>query len=191
MDPTQYRKPNILFLRGVTVDDIKSAAEALERKWSLETGPQVMYQPIPDKFHSLDTWPRSTNLKCWRCDCTFATMPWFIPCDMYRGRDGLLTMDTFGVFCTPNCAQAYIELVFKGDPSKFDKERYLRILVQKITGNTVHNIVPSPDKTLMEQYRGAGGITYSEYRDKINELASEYELIGHRIEHMSVMFNGR
>lgn len=186
MDPSRYVKPNILFLRGVTLDDIKNAAEALERKWSLETGPQLLYQPIPSQFKSLDNWPRSTNLKCWQCDCTFATMPWFIPCDMYRDRDGVLTMDTFGVFCTPNCAQAHIDIYFKGDPSQFDKTRYLRILVSKITGNNVSGIVPSPPKTKMEQYRGAGGLTYREYRDKINELAAEYELVGHKIEHMSV-----
>lgn len=185
MDTSQYRKPNILFLRGVTLDDIKAANEALERKWALETGPTVVYQPNPDKFRGVDTWPHTTNLKCWRCDCTFASMPWFVPTDMYRDRDGSLVMDTHGVFCTPNCTQAYIEEKFRVEPSRYDKERYLKILVQLVTGKRVDKIVPSPDRTVMEQYRGSGGITYREYRDRINELSMEYELVGYKIEHMT------
>jgi len=112
-------------------------------------------------------------------------MPWFVPTDMYRDRDSSLIFDPHGVFCTPNCAQAYIETVFRGEPSRYDKERYLRILVHIVTGRKTERVTPSPPKTIMEQYRGTGGITYMEYRERINELSNEYELVGYKIEHMS------
>lgn len=37
------------------------------------------YDIIPRWFVNIETWPRSTNLDCWYCDCKNPGMPWFIP----------------------------------------------------------------------------------------------------------------
>lgn len=183
-----YRKANILFLRGITLDDVKAAMETLEKKFLQhysDPTPQILYNAMPERFRGMDSWPRETNLKCWQCDCTFKSMPWFMPSDLYRDRDGMIVMDPHGVFCTPNCVQAYIELRFKGEPGRYDKERNLRILVKMVTGKTIEKIIPSPDKTKMEQYCGNGGITYSQYRKMIDDIAADYELVGNKMEHMA------
>lgn len=183
-----YRRPNILFLRGVYIDDLKSQDEIFDRKFtSAEVQPvnKIIYQSIPEHFTTMQQWPRSTNLKCWECDCSFTSTPVFVPTDMYRNRKGELMFDTHGNFCTFNCAQKYIEEKFRNEPSKHDKDKFLKILHGIFTGKKTDRIVPAPDKTLMQQYRGDGGISYKEFRDRIFELNADYELTIYKLDHFN------
>jgi hypothetical protein len=105
---------------------------------------------------------------------------------MYRNRKGELVFDTHGNFCTFNCAQKYLNEKFKGDPSKNDKDTYLKILYKIFTGKKIDKLVCSPDKTRMQQYCGENGITYKEFRDKIYELSNDYELTTYKLEHFGI-----
>ena len=183
MDTTTYRRPNILFLRSLTIDELKLAlAETTERD-EARTG--CPFTALPERFRDIDSWPRTTTLKCWQCDCNFNSIPYFIPTDMYRDRDGETVMDVYGVFCTANCAQLHINVYFKGDSTRFDKEQWLKRLYKVFTGKSVDKIVPAPSKTCMQQYRGETGISHRQFREHIDELAGEYELSSYKIEHIS------
>jgi hypothetical protein len=183
-----FRRRNILYLRGIYIDDLKSTDDIFDRKFtSNDAAPvsKVIYQSIPEHFTNLTNWPKTTNLKCWQCDCTFNSIPVFVPTDMYHNRRGELVFDTHGNFCTFNCAQRYINLHYKGDPMKYDRDRALRILYKQYTGKKIDHIVPAPDKTQMQQYRGEHGISYKEFRDKIYELNNDYELTVYKFDHFN------
>jgi len=183
---TSYRRPNILFLRGVCVDDLKSNDSIFDRKFTTDAAqptPRVLYQSLPEHFTTMESWPKSTNLKCWQCDCQFSNPPVFMPSDMYRGRKGEIVFDTHGCFCTFNCAQGYIDEKYRGDPTIFDKEKYLKTLYQVYTGKKIVKIVASPPKTKMQQYSGERGVSYKEYREKIYEMNDDYELAVYKLDH--------
>lgn len=180
-----YRRANILFLKGVYLDNLKNADDIFDRKFTgQEAAPasRIIYQSLPEQFTTLEAWPKSTNLKCWECDCTFSTVP--VPCavDMYHNKNGQTVYDVYGNFCTFNCAQKHINEKFKGDATKYDKDRFLRALYKIFTGKKIDHIVSSPDKTRMQQYCGERGWTYREFRDKIYEITSDYELTMYRFD---------
>ncbi len=48
---------------------------------------------LPQFFDSLETWPTSTNIKCWYCDLKFDTVPIFVPhavaTDIYKAEEDI------------------------------------------------------------------------------------------------------
>jgi len=178
MDTGLARRANILFLKGVYLADLGNRDEIFDRKFASideRSTIRVIYQPLPERFTALENWPKCTNLKCWECDCSFSTVPIPIATDMYAlGAD--IAFDTHGNFCTFSCAQKYINTKFKNEPSKHDKDKFLKILCFIFTGKKTDFIVPSPDKTKMQQYCGEGGLTYQAFRDEIYRLNSDYDL---------------
>ena len=37
------------------------------------------YDTIQPMFESIETWPKSNNIRCWTCDFTFTNIPVFVP----------------------------------------------------------------------------------------------------------------
>jgi hypothetical protein len=76
--------PNILYLKGITMEDYKSIEDIFEQhlQESVDSKPEldsIVFNKIPKTFTSINTWPKKTNLKCWTCDFTFDTVPKFVP----------------------------------------------------------------------------------------------------------------
>ena len=151
-----YEPPNILFLKGCFLDDCKSVEDLFDQK--LLTASQadvdfytkdIKYDKIPTVFENLDTWPKSTNIKCWVCDCVFYTRPIFIPSSIDRDNK----MDTEGNFCFWGCAALYINLHYNTE-ERWEKHAMLRKLFTVFTGETIKEIVPAIPKTEMVQYGG-------------------------------------
>lgn len=183
MDLSDYEPPNVLFLRGCFLSDCKSIEDKFDEKLLNEGSygntyeiKNTTYDKIPKTFTSLESWKKSTNLKCWYCDCTFESVPLFIPKNVEK--DG--SMGVLGNFCSWNCASSHINLHFDSD-QKWEKCLLLKLLYRDFTGDEINEILPAPNKTEMIQYGGKK--TPQQFKDELSKKNKQYETA---IEHNSI-----
>lgn len=203
-----------LFLRGVYKKDCKRIEDMFQDKLMSENvklQETKIYDKIPVCFTSLETWPQSTNLACWRCSRTFKNRPWFEantiePIGDTRGtglvqhnsrshptkhntiynyiggistaepsvrKNKALAMSVHGVFCSPNCVRAYIDLHTKDLSERLNKISMLKYEYEIFCGKSIPDIQPSPDPTEMVQY--GGSTSASDYQQKIDNLDVSYQ----------------
>ena len=104
MSTNNSRPSCIIFLKGVNSEDYKEVEDQFDQLL-LESGlgaeatvePENNYDILPSTFTNLNTWPCTTNLHCWTCECTFTSRPVFIPRYIKHISDGSWTMSTYGV----------------------------------------------------------------------------------------------
>jgi hypothetical protein len=142
-----------------------------------------VYDSIPARFTSPETWPKSTNLKCWNCDLQFSSYPRFIAMNPEYGPNKVEIYEVYGNFCEWNCAVRYIKEKMPPQQQN-DLHRLVCIVSQKFTGRHVQKIMPSPDKTRMQPYCGDHGLSPAQFRDEIAQLNSDYNLVNYKLEHM-------
>jgi hypothetical protein len=153
---------------------------------------EIIYDKIPPKFTSIDTWPKSTNLKCWNCDCNFLTVPIFIPVCIETNDLKSMTgsMDTQGNFGSWNCASRYINIHFESS-KRWERHEFLKILYSVFTGDDISDILPANPKTIMKQY--GGDITPHEYREHLNSMNEKHKtaLKHNSIDHIKIKKNNK
>lgn len=169
-----YEHPNILFLRGCFLDDCESIEDMFDERIMRSVADEncaisdsIIYDDIPLVFTSVDKWIKKTNLKCWTCDCTFHTVPIFVPNTMEISKDvypQIVKMDVIGNFCAWTCASYWIHLHYTRD-EKWEKLKMLNHLYKLFTNKSVNYIEKSPQKTCMVQY--GGHVTVSKYKEMI------------------------
>lgn len=178
-----YDQPIVLFLRGCFICDCNSIEDLFDERiidaamtenelYSMST--RVVYDSIPTTFSSIESWKKKTNLKCWSCDCTFHSVPIFIPTSVDRpGVPGAPhgRMDVLGNFCTWNCAAGWIDLHFSRGV-KWERLELLKLLYKIFNGREISDIMKAPSKTCMEQY--GGGKTRGEYTKDLSLLDDTY-----------------
>ena len=95
-------------------------------------------------------WMRKTDISCfWDCH-SFNHTPWGIPIK-YDYHSGIFTL--FGIFCSPNCALAYLLQDENNTTALWEKVSLLNLLHYKIY-ETDENIVPAPDKICLKTFGG-------------------------------------
>jgi len=157
-------QPNVLFLRRCFLKDCGTIEDMFDERLINQTisedilykNIQVIYDEIPEVFTGVETWVKKTNLKCWFCDNCFNGSPIFIPDTVITTIENDIkkfNINTIGNFCSFNCAAAYIELYYLSN-KKTEKHNLLKLLYKIIYGVIIHEIIPSPQKTLMQQYGG-------------------------------------
>lgn len=169
----QY-EPKILFLRGCFLENCNSIEDLFYEKILsdgqiiTENSNDIVYDKIPQVFTSVDSWIQTTNLKCWNCDCTFDTLPIFIPLSINTDD----SMDTLGNFCLWGCAARYINTILDYDV-RWEAHALLRTLYRTFTGKKIEEIIPAEPKTEMIQY---GGKKPSKlYIKQLKELNTSYD----------------
>jgi|SRR3989344_5751968 len=179
-------RANILFLRGVFLKNLATPEELFETRLTADEPvvETIKYVALPPKFTSIDTWPKSSNLRCWSCSLTHNNRPVFIPRTMTVDSAGNIEMDVHGHFCTFNCAAKYIDEHFLNDNVRDNKIRFLKILYNIFTGLTIRKINPAIDHTRMKQFVGDQGMGEREYRDKNAELFKLYANADYKMEHI-------
>lgn len=191
MDIDDYEPPNVLFLKGCFLDDCDTIEDLFDEKLMNAGIPEHIYgltnteyNKIPHKFTSIDDWPKNTNLKCWQCDCSFQSIPIFIPKTIETNGN----MDVLGNFCSWNCASLYINLHFNSD-QKWENHSMLKILYRVFTEKDIDEIIPAPPKTDMVQYGGKQSL--KEYREALLYLNDRYTTaIRHNsIDHLDINHN--
>ena len=183
----------VLFIQGVFKKDCKRMEDMFQDKLILESTTRQeakVYDKIPVIFTNLDDWPKTTNLKCWRCSRTHKNRPWFEArsiepiSEMSDGRvltygelqksvnKKKISIGVHGVFCTCNCARAYIDKHTTDYAERLNKRAMLLYLYEIFTGKSIPDIQPSPEPTEMIEY--GGDLTATEYGQKIDSLDTAY-----------------
>lgn len=114
--------------------------------------------PESIKLSHIHSWPLKTDVHCWWCIHSFDTTP----CPMvHRVVDRNNTMQVSGIFCSWNCAKAYI---LKNKKSNVTPLLNQTRLIQKIYNETL-SIKPAPSiHAYLKQFGGT--MTIEEYRSK-------------------------
>ena len=167
---------NILFIQGVFIDNkneiIDHPVDAKNKK---------VYDKIPIIFKDLETWPKSTNIKCWFCTLEFDNVPWFEPQSiepLVEASSGSIIAENItkkkvsmivkGFFCSCNCVIANIITHTKILSEVINKTSMLLYLYEIMTGKPTTYVESSPPHTEMEQYGGL--LTISEYQNVLKSL---------------------
>lgn len=103
-------------------------------------------------------WMRKTNISCFWCCHNFNHTPWGIPIK-YDYYSKIFTL--FGIFCSPNCALAYLLQNETNSTALWEKVSLLNLLHYKVY-ETDENIVPAPDKICLKTF--GGPLTIEQYR---------------------------
>lgn len=108
------------------------------------------YQILPDFIEQ--SWPSTTNVRCWWCTHTFTNVPIPLPIGMKANGK----MKVKGCFCSFSCCKAYAL-----------KEKYdcylIGYLYRKIMGDLVTTpITPAPSRYCLREY--GGPCTIDEFR---------------------------
>ena len=162
------KKRFILFLRGTYINSCDkyqlSDNDDEYDDLKLNEDELIDYNKIPAKYIK-STWPRFTNLKCWYCDLTFNTPPYFIPMGMVRDMSEI-SMPVLGNFCSPHCA---IKEAGKLNLLEWQIHQLLCIVHKDITNKDLEiPIIESPDKTRMSYY--GGDWTSEDYRKAVQNI---------------------
>jgi hypothetical protein len=187
-DMDEFKSPNILFLKGVYMRNCKDVDDIMEDRLaemvggcdSVNTSHQASYtyNKIPRLFIDVDTWPTHTNLLCFRCNCSFAWSPVFVPesinpSDTCRGVYKPIV--PIGNFCTFICANMYIKKMYIGS-ERWEKIELLKMLHSIMTnGKTISDIIDGPEHTEMEQY--GGSTTTCKFQSKLKALCIQCNIV--------------
>jgi hypothetical protein len=189
-------KANIVVIRGVFLDDVRrhktnarggfrcnsTALQAFGGADTIDTENIFAYSKIPTRFEGAATWPTFTNLKCWECDQLPAAYPAFLPVNPEK-KDGHYECDVVGNFCCWNCAARYAGRELTKD-KLWDSLKCICIFEAEFTGSRAREkIMPAPPKTLMRPYCGNRGITAAEWRERVNQLNADYNMVSLKLTH--------
>ena len=187
-DISDYEMPNIPFFKGVfpekyDIDTIFTAQimDSLRMESDeQETEFLKVYDKVPTEFTTIDKWPTSTNLECWRCRRTFKGVPAAVAISCANeGSTPAAKINTRGIMCSFFCAASYIDLHFPIIKVNWEKHEMLKILYKKMTGVSIEFIPRSPEPTCMVQC--GGNDTPAEYGKKIALLANSIQSSIHEI----------
>jgi ribosomal protein L34E len=180
---TKDSKNTVLILMDVTTETMQSMYEdMLQNKagydpgdentimdndignMSLPTNIPKKYKPLPSVFKGLQKWPRTSNLLCCNCGIPFDSIPVFIPTSyMFDDSKGKSTMDTFGNYCSFNCAMSDIVNRFRFE-DRHEKIYMLSKLYAIFNDcSEPSSIACSADKIQMKAY--GGHLTPIEWRE--------------------------
>lgn len=173
----------IIFINDIFIEDIAEINKLAEKRINnfcenflptsaiYNTTLNKNYILLPTHFYSLNKWIKYTNLHCWYCDCTFNSIPVFIPKSIdFANKKNEYCIRTYGCFCSFNCAKKYININYKKLEINLNKTNMLNYLFEIFNKKKVIEILESPNKYLMKKY--GGDLTIIEYKNKIQSLCN-------------------
>jgi hypothetical protein len=163
---------NIILLAGIHLTNIMSIDEQFAKCLNdiIDDGINdlVVFDKIPTVYNS-KTWPMTTNLKCWYCDCSFSGVPIFVPLYIsphfeYDGTLNIIVdLDRGGNFCSSNCAYTCI---VKEYPIQLRQSRQfmLKILLKNLWPERDISFIEVRPKTSRIEY--GGNMTLDDYKKR-------------------------
>lgn len=167
-----FKQPNILFLRGIHIDDILDVEDLYHKELlnnvnskttDMNNSNDIIYDTIPNKFVNLNNWKKQTNLRCWFCTLKFKNTPWFIIENVNFTNSGKV-YDIKGNFCSVGCLQAFVNVHYN-KRTHFDIYNSIKKLYKKFYNKTINEIMPSLDKYHLKIY--GGKLDIGEYQKEI------------------------
>ena len=164
---------NILFLKGITLDDIIEVEDIYQKELlnnisnqSINNELNVVYEKIPKHFINFDTWIKSTNVRCWHCSLKFKNTPWFIMLNTNSTPDGI-KYDIHGNFCSVGCLQGYVN-IFYDSRKNFDIYESVKQLYKLFYNKKIKEIKESPNKYNLKIY--GGELDIQDYQKEIQNI---------------------
>lgn len=169
-----FKEPNILFLKGIHIDDIVEIEDLYQKELlnNVRTNNSelnIIYDKIPSQFISLDKWKNCTNLRCWYCTLKFKNTPWFIIENIHQTSIGVI-YDILGNFCSVGCLQGHINIYYN-KRENFDIYNSVKKLYKLFYNTNINEIIPSPDKFNLKIYGGSMEIL--DYQREIQIINSQ------------------
>lgn len=173
--------PRLLILRGVRAEDLTQKISATARV--VDKTPKITYTALPTRFTGVNTWPKTSNRKCWSCDlipCEVSAWlqdayPKFVPMNPVKvaGEDHC---DAHGHFCTWNCAARHIITEFPTEQQP-DLLNLVCLFESKFSGVRKEKILPARPKTTRREYAGENGVTVQQWLAALIAMNSDYCLV--------------
>lgn len=165
------KRRHIIIVRGIRLEELLSTPSA-EKSYDDDDDAIVFFDEVPK------TWTEGTelkpiNLKCWNCDCEFNTPAAFIPLNPHRDRDGKVIFDRHGVYCSWPCAARDAYHRYSSRREYTNIVHSMAEVYYMTTGVSVPAVKMAPEKNVMAEYRGNGGMTRADYREAIREIIDE------------------
>lgn len=167
-----FKEQNILFLKGIHLQDIIAVEDIYQKELLSNIDANVsnvVYDKICRQFISLDSWKKTTNIRCWFCSLKFKNMPWFIIENTTYSSNGI-KYDINGNFCSCGCLLGFI-LIHYDQRKSFDIFQSVTKLYKIFYNKQNREILPSPSKYKLKIYGGDSNIDeYQNEIKKINEI---------------------
>lgn len=128
------------------------------------------FTKLPDKFVSMDEWPKRCNLNCYNCTNHIQHIPLFIPAEVEVTEGAAIERLNKTVYCSPSCVAAVISKMNCNSSDYHMKQ--LRLLIYRMTGLYIQMIELSDDRAVMDIY--GGDVTRKEYKDKVYFANRDY-----------------
>jgi hypothetical protein len=170
-----------LFLRGIYKKDYKKIEEIFHERLCNEIQQKniKMYDKIPQYFTNINKWIKQTNISCWYCYNQIKSIPKFIPKtietkNFNSEEEKIYNISVEGLFCSFNCAQAYIDECYSKDIyDHINKTNMLLFLYYLFNNKIISYIKPALSKFKMTQF--GGNLTQQEYENEILQMDSNQQ----------------
>lgn len=164
-----FKEQNILFLKGIQIQDIISVEDIYQKELlnNIETNvSSVIYDKLCKNFTNLDNWKKTTNIRCWYCSLKFKNIPWFIIENTIPTSFGS-SYEITGNFCSCGCLIGYI-LIHYDQRKDFDIYQSVKKLYKIFYNKKINEIQPSPSKYKLKIYGGDSNM--DEYQNEIKKI---------------------
>ena len=175
MNISNFVEPYILFLKGVSLNDIISiedifSKEIIEADTETDTEfskkEEVLWDKIPLTFTTIDNWNKQTNIRCWFCTLRFKSVPWFIIKSINQTSEGKV-YNIEGNFCSCGCLMGFVKKTYSRR-EHFDIYHNIYSLYTLMTNKKKLNIIESPDIFNLKFY--GGSMTIEKYREELEKI---------------------
>ena len=109
---------------------------------------RYILHPLVGNFKFGSNWPTSTELACYHCCHAFITTP--IPI-VRRYEEGKMLFHCYGMFCSANCAKAYI---IENEPGISTRRMYEFNYMIRTVFNVKGPVKPSPPRFRLKMFGG-------------------------------------
>lgn len=171
------RRRHIIIVKGIRLTELLSQPERPTKNDEDEDDAITFYDEIPREWVN-GTELQQINLKCWNCDCQTTGPCAFIPMNphyMTEDETKKIAFDRLGVYCSWPCAARDAYHRFGGRKEYPSIVHSLAEVYHMVTGVNVVKVSMAPQKNIMAEYHGNGGLTRSEYREAIRSIINEME----------------
>lgn len=167
-----HKPPNILFFQNVyptkydfdammtkdIMDELNRDMYSDDLAWAPESAtitPVRSFDVVPEKFVSVETWPKETNLACWQCKRSFKTRPMAIVTNATNiGLKIAIDMDVWGNLCSADCAGTLLDSREQNKEVRWRMEKLTCILYRRLTGRVLTELPRAPSYWELEQFGG-------------------------------------
>jgi hypothetical protein len=164
------RRRHIIIIKGIRLADLLTTVT-----------PQVSHDSDDEAISFYEETPTSWSagdelqpieLKCWNCDCQTNGPVAFIPMNPRRS-DGKMTFDRFGVYCSWPCAARDAYHRFGGRREYQSIIHSMAEVFYMVVGVDVPCVKMAPEKNVMAEYCGNGGLSRGEYREALRSIVND------------------